>query len=234
MPELFEMKSRDLKKLVKLYKAAPMQFRRAAAMTLNSFAFGSRKAGIGVINAKMTVRSTAFIGSVIRVEKTSSNIPIQSMVSAFGSIAKDRFSGLIEQETGQVSNKTRTATLLGRGGDKTKTLRPRLRLKPSIDHITPDDFPGDSDTNRVIAMLNHIMRTNERRAFVIKGHKSFRRGLYVRKRKEIKRVQTFRRTPIKPTRVRWSTEGRNNYFRANPPASVWAESISRAFKLKVA
>lgn len=232
MPQqLFAIKNEDLINLTKFYKRLPKQFARASASVLTSFAFGTRQKSIKIIKNRMNVRNERFITSSIKVEKANGNIPLGSQSSKTGSIERTRFTGLVEQELGTKSKRTRTSTLFARGGNESKQIRPSFRMKPGNQFKSPDDFAGESNQHRAIVMLQTLSREKFKKPFVIKGHKKFKTGLYKLHRNKIKRIQEFK-NKVQPKRVKWLSGGRKLYFGVTNIGNVWAESLKRTLRFK--
>lgn len=229
MAQLFDIEAKNLINLHRFYRKAPKQFARAAANVLTSFAFGNSGKSIEIIKNKMTVRNERFVSSSVRVEKARGNIPLSGQVAMIGSIKRDRFTGWIEQETGQKTTRTRTSTMLARGGNVSRQIRPAFRLKPGNKFLQPNDFEGQSPQHRVIVMLQTLSRQKYKKAFVIKGHKAFRSGLYKIFRKKIMLLWRFKDRK-QPKRIRWLTLGRFKYFRSTNIDQVWANALKRVLK----
>lgn len=229
MAQLFDIEAKNLIRLHRFYRRAPRQFARAAANVLTSFAFGNRSESLDIIKSKMTVRNERFVKGSVRVEKARGNVPLSAQQSRVGSIQRDRFTGWVEQETGQKTTRTRTSTLLARGGNISRQVRPAFRLKPGNKFASPDDFPGQSPQHRVTVMLQTLSRQKSIRPFIIKGHRKFKSGLYKFLRKKIRRIQTFK-NPKQPKRVRWLTLGRFKYFKSTNIDQVWAGALKRVLK----
>lgn len=230
MPEqLFDIEAKNLIRLHRFFRKAPKQFARAAANVLTSFAFGNRTQSLRIIESKMTVRNERFVSSSLRVEKAQGNVPLGSQQALVGSIKRDRFTGWTEQETGQKITRTRTTTLLARGGNINRQVRPAFRLKPGNRFASPDDFSGQSPQHRVTVMLQTLSRQKSIRPFIIKGHRKFKSGLYKFLRKKIRRIQTFK-NPKQPKRIHWLTGGARLYFKATNIDQVWAAALKRVLK----
>lgn len=226
--ELFQIDLTNLINLRKFYKKAPKQFFKAANATLNSFAFGTRKKSLNIIKNKMTIRNQKFVSGSLRVQK-STGTNINNLKSEVGSIKRQRFTGWKEQELGSKPERSRSVTKFARGS-KIRKLRPSFRMKPSNDFLSADDFEfkGVKSQNKSIALLSMLRRRKHRKPFILKSGK-FKPGLYVFRRKKIKRIQTFKQTK-KPKRISWMQGGRREFFRTADINKIWAESIRRVLK----
>jgi hypothetical protein len=228
MPEdMFQIKSKDLKRLKKFYKKAPRQFGIAAAGVLNDFAFGIRTAQNDAINRRMVVRNSKFVSSSIRVKKARGT-RLNSMHSETGSIRRPRFSGWEEAELGKRSKRKKTATRFGRGGTNKGILKPSFRMKPSARFKKPSDFPGKSQHRKVINMIN-AMKKKTSRPFIITGTRRFSSGLYKFQNRNIRQIQKFKNRK-QPKRIKWHTEAKQEYFRSISIRQVWAKNINRALR----
>ena len=229
MSQLFDIEAKNLIRLHRFYRKAPKMFARASANVLTSFAFGNRSKSLDIIKSKMTVRNERFVAGSLRVDRARGNIPLSAQQAMVGSIKRDRFTGWIEQETGQKTTRTRTTTLLARGGNVSRQVRPAFRLKPGNKFASPDDFSGQSPQHRVTVMLQTLSRQKSTRPFIIKGHRKFKSGLYKFLRKKIRRIQTFK-NPKQPKRIHWLTGGARLYFRSTSIDQVWAEALKRVLR----
>lgn len=245
MAELFSMDTVDLIRLRKFYRKAPKIFGKAAAATLNAFAFGSRLHMLRVIGRKMIVRNPKFIAGSLKVDKARPNVPLSRLEAITGSTVRPRYTGLVEQELGQTGPRNRVPTTAARGGNPASPMKGWARLKPNAKYPSPTsaklltgakggrkDFSlsGLSGATRIVAFLSMLHERKTAQTFIIKRpFGRFKRGLYRFARGTIKKLQSFD-DKHKPRRVRWLTEGRNNYFESTNISKVWAKSIS--FQLK--
>lgn len=225
MSQLFDIEFTDIRRLRKWYKKAPKQFTRAGAGVLNDFAFGVKEVSGRVINKRMVVRNSKFVSSSLRVQKTKGS-NFSSLSSETGSVRRPRFSGWAEQELGKRSSRTKVATPFGRGGSNKGVLKPSFRMKPSARFIKPSDFEGDNQKQKIRAMLNKVSKRKTSRPFLIRGSKRFSSGLYKIQNRNIRRVQKFK-TTAQPKRIKWHTQSKAIYFRANKPRDIWARNIRR-------
>lgn len=205
------------------YKKQPRFIRIASAMLLNEFAYGTRNTAVKHIADKMIVRNTRFVETSLRYTKTSTSTPINQQRSYAGSVDRNRFTGWREQEKGTPVKHPRHATIAGRGGSKTKQIRPSVRLKPNNTVIGRADFKtprgGKDNLGAYLAMM---IRTKDTRLFAT-GDKLFRRN-----RNKMELVQKLR--PKQPKRIPWLRQARAIYFRKNPPHATWARVVGRLMK----
>lgn len=230
--ELFDIDLKDLRNLQKFMKRAPKSFSFVTASVLNTFAFGTRKENLHILESKLTIRSQRFVKSRVRVEKARGNKPITSQRSEVGSISSDRFSGWVEQELGTPTKRTRISTVLARGGSVKKTVRPSVRLKPSNKFVDPDGFPGKQAEHRAWAMIAILARKGYRKPFVITGLPKIKSGLFKfnkGKSGQFKRLQTFnpRRSQLQPPRLKWLTGGSDRFFKRANIRQIWADALTR-------
>jgi hypothetical protein len=228
--ELFDIDLANLVNLQRFYSKAPKQFIRAANSTLNSFAFGTRRKSIEIIEKELTIRNQKFTRGSLRVQKsTASNL--SSARAEVGSIRRPRFTGWKEQELGSRPERTRSITRFARG-TKNRRLRPSFRMRPGSNFLDEDDFQlsekGVKERNRSIVMLQILRRRKHRKPFVLRSGR-FKPGLYVFRRKKVKRIQTFKdKRRIK--RVAWMSGGRREFFRDADIDQIWAESLRRVLR----
>ena len=230
--KLFDIDDKDLKKLMKFYKVAPVKFKVASAGMLNTFAFETRKKSLHIINTAMTVRAKGYVKGSIKVDKASFRDPINKQQSQVGSIVRPRFTGWEEQEDGKVDKRKRIATSFARGGSNTGKIKPSHRMKTSNTFESPDDFPGKSQHHRAVVMLQTLFRRRHRKPFIIKGHKSIKPGLYKIQKKKIRMLQSFEPSTKAPKRVRWMSGGRKAFFRKADMRKLWGNQLRRVLKMK--
>jgi hypothetical protein len=228
MAEIFELDIDDIKRLQKFYKRAPKMFIRAAAATLNAFAFGTRKEAINVIDSKMTVRNPKFIHGSIKVDKARGNVPMGSLEAITGSVERPRYTGLAEQELGKTPSRNRVFTTASREGNKQSMTKRWARLKPNAKYPSPsgEALSGLSGAKRIVAFFHILSERRAAQTFILKKRfGKFKRGLYRFKQGVIRKLQSFDKKH-KPRRIRWLTEGRKRYFDSVNILKVWADSIT--------
>ena len=244
MAELFKMDDKGLKRLRKFYKTAPRMFARAAAGTLNAFAFGNRKESIPIIDTKMTVRNPKFIHGSLKVDKARANVPIHKMKSMFGAVRRPRYTGLREQEMGEAGPRSRLFTSAAREGNFSSPTKGYARLKPQAKYPSPNqpmnmnktrdgrDFglQGLSGAKRIVAFLMILNERKTAQTFILRRNFGrFKRGLYRFRQGVIKKLQAFD-TKDKPKRIRWLTDGRRAFMTRSNILQAWANAIN--FQLK--
>jgi hypothetical protein len=232
MADLFTMDAKDLIKLRRFYKKAPKAFKKAAAGTLNAFAFSTRRKAIDIIHAKMTVRNQKFIDGSIKVEKAQGNVLMKNMQSETGSVPRPRYTGLREQEMGESGARNRVFTKSAREGSRQAVTKGYARLKPNADYPSPskERLSGLSGAKRIVAFLHILSETKRAQTFILrKQFGRFKRGLYRFKQGKIKKLQAFD-TKRRPRRIRWLTGAREAVMTKVNIAKAWAESIE--FQLK--
>lgn len=232
MSDLFilQMDTKDLKLLEKFFRKAPLLFAEATAGMLNNFAFGTRLTSIGVIHQKMTVRSTPFIRHIVRVNKANKNQPMNQQFSATGAIALPRFSGLVEQEVGTKTDRTRTATVLARSGSQKKKIKPAFRMKKSNKLLSWHDYPGKSAEHRTIVMLQTLFRKKYRKPFLITRKPGLPKGMYIIRKRKLHLLQSFEPRNLQPKRVRWLSTGTFRYFKGLDLRNLWRTQIEHVMK----
>lgn len=227
MSEFLEINATDLIKLRRFYKKSPKKFNLSMVNLINSFAFETRKEALKVIHKEMNITNQSFVVSRMRVKTAT----LSRMVSSSGSIRSKRFSGWEEQEYGKKTKRTKTSSLVARGGKESGQLMTKYRMKPGREFMSPDDFEGKHDEHRLAAMLRHIEHEKYKKPFIIRTGKKFTKGMYVVHRKKIKLIQKFKNR-VQPKRIKWMTKARNNMFSKNNTRDMWANSIKRTVKFK--
>lgn len=230
----FDFKSSDLRQIRKIAKRAPREFRGATAGTLNTIAFRVRKEMINEVNRTMTVRSLKFVEGSIRFQKTRIS-SVESQRSRAGSIRRARFTGWVEQQTGKPSTLGRSFTLASRGGNYTKKMRGRGRLKPGNQIQKQENFKGKTRRQRTAVMLAMMRRgTATRQPFVIDQRmggtlRTLGRGLYDWRGRRIYKQQNFERN-FKPRRNPWATRASKRFFQRNSLRKIFANEMDRRFR----
>jgi hypothetical protein len=228
---LFDIEAGDLLRLRKFAKNAPAQFERVAIGVLNAAAFGTRTNALRELSSGLIIRNKAFLKRSVIVQKANTRSTLARAEATTGSVKRDRFTGWLEQQTGQASEKTRTSTIFGRGLNPFRVLALGNRLRRQ-NILNPDKFPGGTANQRSIAMINMLKRRNYTRTFIIKGNNKFKRGLYkFDSRRKVRAVQRFNNSPIKPKRLPWLTNARDKWLSSNPMRDVWAKNIKFVLKL---
>ena len=231
----FDLDKESLEALQRFYKQAPKQFAAASGMLLNNLAFGVKKQiPITMRDGGMVIRNERFVNAKIRVEKSRFSFPISAQRSKVGSISGPRFTGWIEQETGEQPDRTRVFHLAARAGSKKKKVPPKFRLRSNTYRPAPDDFPGTNSTNRVIAMLRILDRQGFKKPFVIKEFKKAKTGLYKfgrgrKGRRRLVMIQRFYKSPM-PKRFPWIRKARRDYMASISLFGEWQRMIKRAMK----
>lgn len=167
---MFEFTAADLINLRRFYKRAPKAFGRAVVGMLNNVAFDSRFELLEAIDDQMNVRNRGFVTRHMRVEKAKGD-DISRAVSVVGSIAGARFTGWVEQETGQPDKRNRVYSLLSRGGSETNKVKPGRTRKSSNRILRMGDFDIDnaaSDTHRLIIFLQIMDRDHRGKMFWVR------------------------------------------------------------------
>jgi len=243
MADLYHMDPAELRRLRRFYKQAPKLFTRAAAATLNGFAFGNRKESREIIHSEMQVRNPKFIDGSLKVEKSKANVPMNKMAATFGAVHRPRFTGLREQELGLAGSRNRLFTTAAREGSMKNPTRAYARLKPNAKYPSPNnpnglktrgsqdfDLSGLTGAKRIVAFLSILNESKRDQTFIIRRKFGrFKRGLYRYKQGKIKKLQSFDKKD-KPRRVRWLTKGRQAFMTKANILNTWAKSINYQLK----
>jgi hypothetical protein len=232
MPGIFEIDQTDLKKLVKFYKRAPKEFQAAAAGVLNSQAFTLKKINNRAINSMMTIRDPKFVSRALHVVKARAT-DINKMESMAGSVSKPRFSGWIEQETGQKTTRTRKILLDARAGSWKSRARGYGKMRPAKEFYDESDFQGKHTEQRIAIMLSMMRKgTAQRKPFLIKKKMSGKigrmgPGLYRLKAKKTYKLQTIKAKGVQPKRKKWMTASVEKLSSEFDLKGAWEENIKR-------
>lgn len=211
--DLFDIDTKELSQLRRWYKRQPAKFKRAQALMLNEFAFGTRRSLLDLVGKRMTVRNEKFISSRFRVTKATT----ATQRSVVGTVAGPRFSGFVEQERGTPTERTRAATLAARGGARSGQIKPRFRLKPTAEVVTKEDYHAD----RVGAFVAMIFERKEKRLIRIG------KAILKRKGNKLQLVQKLNPRKKQPRKRPFFQSARVQYFRSINLRALWSKTIER-------
>lgn len=218
------VKTLDLRDLEKFYKKAPKKFARASAGMLNNLAFQTRGVALIRIASDLEIRNPRFVASRMQVEKAKFG-PMSGQRAEVGSVAKDRFSGWTEQETGAEPLRNRVFTLTARRGSNQNQAAPSSRLKPGNNIVDINDV-DIAATGRLARrrIFIQIMSRRPNKPFVMRRkYKKMRRGVYVFKRKRLLQLQAFDAMKVK--RKPWMKPARAEVIQRSNVRAAWAKAI---------
>jgi len=196
---------------------------------LNNFAFGTRLTSIEVIREKLTVRNPRFLESRIRVDKATGRGPMAAQEARTGSVPTKRFSGWVEQVTGERTARDRVINLLARSGQKAKQAKPRARLKPGKDFEKFSNYSGTSPNLKSIRMLQTLDRKRWKKPFFLTKKRGVQPGLWVFHRRKLRPLQLFK-AGKRVKRVPWHTEGRARYFQRTDLGRMWGRQLRHIYR----
>jgi hypothetical protein len=178
MADMFSLDLVQIEKLKKLYKQFPKEFARASANVINKQAFDMKDNYLPkAISDLMTVRSPGFIKSSIRYTKSPPRSDINKQVSIVGTIEKNNFTGLKEQELGTKTERRKKIDIAARGRKWKDKVKSKFRLKPGKRVYKRSDFD-----NVTIPQFLQIMNNKQyrRELFMIDEHyDNLKRGTYI-------------------------------------------------------
>jgi len=198
MSSPFECKI-GIENLQHFFKIAPKETKKGVAEMLNSLAFEYRRSVPSVLKEHgYKIRNASFVGSRVRVVKAKASDPIGKQVAIGGSVKSDRFTGWIEEITGDDPTRMRTIGAQARKGDMQNQAERQNRLLPSDSRITSDDFNEIPERVRVPAMLailarNPSLLSASKGAFIIKGVGNWAPGLYRFKKGQAATMRTSKK-----------------------------------------
>lgn len=224
--QVFDKELKDLQKLCK--KEVPKELRRTTAQILNNVAFTARTEALATLKTRLSIKQEKFIASVLRVEKTKPFIPVNKQRARFGAVKRARFSGFIEQQTGERTERTRIGSLFSRNRDPLKPIRPMYRLKKTFPQ--PSEYTGKSTEQRTAAMLRQLLKEGYKKPFIIKRHRKFPAGLYKFIRKKVKLLQFLNPRHLQPRRYPWLTIARRRAMRKADISGMFSKSMKHLFR----
>jgi hypothetical protein len=159
-----------------LFKIAPAETKKATANFLNDQAFTYRELAPKVLSERYIIRNKAFVQSMFRVEKASPTGSPDAQKAKAGSIKSNRFTGWIEEVTGQAPERKRLVGDNARSGDRQVKASQSNRLMAGMDLPKPSDFDDIPERMRIPAMISILARNPDYTAdshgmFLIKGGK---------------------------------------------------------------
>ena len=220
----FTVKTPDIRNLEKFYKKAPKKFARASAGMLNNLAFQTRNTALVNIASDLVIRNPRFVASRMQVEKAKSG-PMSQQRAEVGSVARDRFSGWAEQETGAEPLRNRVFTLTARRGNNQNQASPSSRLKPGNKIVDINDL-NIAATGRMARrrIFIQMMSRRPKEPFVMRRkYKKMRRGVYVFRGKRLLQLQAFDAMKVK--RKPWMRPARAKVMTRSNIRAAWAKSI---------
>jgi hypothetical protein len=198
MAKTFQFKKGDIRDWKQFHRDFAKAQKFAQIGHLNKLAFRTRGAIIDELGRNMTIRFPGFVKGSVKFEKASLKRPM----SEVGSVKRERFSGWIEQETGQKTQRKRVQTLAARNRNWKRRVAPRFRLKPSAKFIRPVDVK--LNRTQIVPFLQILDARRYKQPFYIPiRYKRMQRGIYVFIRRKIRRVQTFDPKNVQPKRDEW-------------------------------
>lgn len=255
--EVFQAKIIGYGALEEWYRRHPRMVQYAASDMLNQLAFMTKRETFDVISEEMIIRKSRFVSSSVRVTKSKGYHDINRQKSIAGSVFRSDFSGWLEQETGEESEKTRSIFKAARRGNIHKVVSPGFRMKPSSNFLSPDspDFANihESDNRKSIIMINMLARKGYSRPFIIKGHDKFSPGLYKFKgraktvkgttvkngrkkhwkfkRRQLLKLQSFKTHP-KPKRIQWMKMSKDRVMASVNLNDMWSKALMRQIRFR--
>jgi hypothetical protein len=254
--DFLKMDFRDFSKLALFFEQFPREARVATAQFLNDMGFLAKANAPVVLGGKMHIRNQRFVGSRIRVEKTTAK-PIDQQRVTVGSVPGDRFTGWIEQQRGTSPERGRVFSLLARGGDEQQKAKPGARLKQDneFDNVSDWDDMNAPTKSRMLQFLAREMaegvykpkrsnrhRSIDKRPFVVGKGYGVRPGLYTVKTRggyklpstgrmaaKLQMIQGFDKQP-RPKRWPWIQDVVHYTIKSAPIGKMWTSAMSRAWE----
>lgn len=212
-------------------------------MLLNNFAFGSRLETMKLLEAKMIIRNPGLLRTAMRVTKSHLREPISSQVSSMGSVARHRFSGWEEQETGAPTKRKRVATLAARKGHLINRIPGKYRMRHAFITVSPfsNEVSGprrEGDANyQVPRILKALARMEYKDPFMIVGYDKLPPGLYkfdegkdANGRRKLSILQFFSPRNKQPKMQKWRKPGVKKYMNSISLKREWGLVVDRVLK----
>lgn len=180
------MDLRELGKLYSFFKAYPHLARKGVAQFLNDIGFAWRPVAVSTLAKRLIMRNPKFILRQMRVQKTSAR-PIEQQAVVVGSVYKRgsrgdvTFDGFRSLYGSAPETRSRTLSLLTRGGSKAARARRMGKLHPSDDVPTPDQWDDMTHPTRprmLQFMIRDIAKNFPTQKFIVPRGYGFEPGLY--------------------------------------------------------
>ncbi len=231
MATIFDWDDRNLKAFIKLYGKAPNKARAAVAQLLSQFAFATRQLAIEEINKSMTVRNARFVKSRVRFERARVEA-IENQRSRTFTIGAKNFSGWEEQVTGGRSSRTRTQSLLARGGSFDKKVRPSIRMKPNRNFLNRGDFDLPKGGNEMQVYFIKVRTNHPNKPFIVeKRWRKVKKGLYIFKGRKMRMLQNFEAKPRATKKDDFMQRARDKFDNTLDISKQWEIALNKVFKL---
>lgn len=160
---------KDVKTLSRFFKRGPDLAVESIVLTLNDLAFSTRRDLIETIGRNMHIRDQRFVNGRMQVQKARGR-NISRAVAEVGSVNKSRFTGWVEQETGEPDERERTYSVHSRGGAEANRVQPSRSRKRSNDVLKMSDFNlgnAKNQTHRAIIFMQIIDRKHRNKMFFL-------------------------------------------------------------------
>ena len=232
MADIFNYNQKSMKAFIKFYQEAPGKAKKATARMLSQFAFGTREEAIKQIKKTMTVRNERFVKSSI-IWRGARIGPIESQQSSAGSIRRGKSTGWAEQQDNKTDKRTRSQSLLARGNNFNRKVKPSVRMKQKNRFFSSGSFGIEKGKQEVPRLIRKMKRDYKNKPFIIKtNYKQIKRGVYKFVRKKMMILQNFEKRPKGVRRNPWMDNARANFFKSTDIDKEWGKAIDFILKKK--
>jgi hypothetical protein len=207
-------------------KALKGSVKSAMPHTLTAMAKISKKLAPIQIGKDMTLRSKGFISSSIRFDRARSS----RLQSEYGMIPRQRFTGLVAQEKGQTDPNKRAPTLKSRGGNLSRRVSPRRRLKQATKVLSAGDLKRRPKSD--VEMLAVLRKSKYKGMFTLIGSRNISDGIYrfIGGRKaRLEMVHALGNIPQQRKRP-WMMHTNERVMREDVGAKRWSRSMTKFMK----
>jgi hypothetical protein len=210
-------------------KALKGSVKSAMPHTLTSMAKISKKLAPIQIGRDMTLRSKGFISSTIRYTGARSS----RLQSEYGMIPRQRFTGLVAQEKGQTDPNKRAPTVQSRGGNLSRRVSPRRRLKQATKVLSAGDLKRRPKSD--VEMLTVLRKSKYKGMFIMNGSRNISDGIYrfIGGRKaRLEMVHALGNIPQQKKRP-WMDHTNQRIMKDDVGQKRWGRSMSKFMKDRV-
>jgi hypothetical protein len=253
MADMFNVETKDLKRLAKFFAKSPKLYRQTSAEFLTMQARQTERYAKDELSKSQIIRKPAVIKNNVKSWRARA-VAIEQQEARAGSVRRERFTGWIEQEFGKRSDATRVPTTAARiGGSRRKVVGQRNRLRRGNEVRTPAHYKhkgkaGKSMQSKESSMLRQMLGDNYRGMIAIsgKGIKGYKQGLYRFdwKRKKSKKgsyrgsgpapraLTMVQRTGLhgtSPKRNRWLSRAVNRTMTRGNSMRMWTKALNTTY-----
>jgi hypothetical protein len=213
------------------WKKTEKALQRSTAQALSDMAFAVRKEALDhVIPSAFVLRAVPLMRRTLLVQKAAP-IAINMQQSVFYARGRQRWTALVEQETGKKTQRKHVATLAARKS-KTRRIAPSGRFGRDIE--TGAGISGARDYHhRMIIMMQMLGRQRSKKTFLL-GQRigGAKPGLYrlVSGGKKLQLLQLLHPDRLQPKTHHWMMQARSQGLSSGRLRSIWIKAAQKSMR----